>query len=130
MSNAIAIEVKALFENLDAKHKFKLEEIAQQIATTLNLTETIDEVLEVCLTIRKYEFNEMIHKQNLKCPVCNTAEFLVYAPVVFDTEREEYTRKFEVYCGKPDPDSSIFSKCWHHVIAYPEGIQHKRRKQC
>lgn len=121
------VEVKKRFRELQAQRKYSIEAMADKIITEMNLNDTIDEVLEVCLAMDQEELQSFIAQHNLSCPVCNTSEHLVCAPVVYDTEREEYTKKFEIYCANPNTDSSIFSRCWHHVYGYQYGIQQSVR---
>lgn len=117
------VEVKNLYKEIASTKTMNFVDCAREVIRILKLTCSVDDVLQIGLKLEGEELQAFIKKHNLYCPVCNTAEHLVCEPVVWNTEAERYTMQFEIYCANPDPNSSIFSKCWHHVYGYYYGIQ-------
>ena len=117
-------EVKKLYKEIEATKRFDFVGIAQEVIKILKLDCLVDDIIYTVIKLEGEELKAFIDKHKLSCPVCKTADHLVCEPVVWDTEMEQYTKKFEIYCNNSDPNSSIFSKCWHHVYAYIYGTQH------
>lgn len=116
------IEVKKRYRELEAQRKYNFIDNAKKVIEEMELTCQIDDVLEIGLKLEGDELQKFITKHNLSCPICNTAEHLICAPVVYDPVNGIYTKKIEIYCNNTDPDSSIFKRCWRHVYGYYYGI--------
>lgn len=115
------VEVKKLYKEIEATKTFNFVNTAKEVIRVLKLNCEIDDILQIVFKLEGDDLKAFIDKHQLYCPVCKTADHLVCEPVVWDTEKEEYTKKIEIYCAKPDPDSVIFKRCWHHVYAYYYG---------
>lgn len=88
---------------------------------------TEEDMAEIVLTPTKEEQLKHIQKYRLTCDRCKTNEYLVAEPVVYDY-KGDLIDTVEYYCGNPNEDSSIFSKCWNHVQAYENRKGENRSK--
>jgi len=126
------LEVMKRWRELRVGRNGSIEQLAKKIIKEFELSESVDEVLEIAMAYTPEETKALIEKENLCCDRCNTNEHLVVVPIIYDEFKNRYSNKFEVYCNNKVNDSTVFSKCWNHVYAYKNGIHnpHKEKITC